>query len=150
MKRVVYVSTAVSDFDAATLAALVRHSAEANTLRDVTGVLLFSCGDFMQLLEGPETTIDTLMDRIEADPRHTWVSRLIDEPTDHRLFPDWGMALADFEHPPAASLAEFRVIADFLTHVHGPADDALVLGLLRHFRSRAHSDSAAQRSGTHA
>lgn len=143
MKRLVYVSTAVADFDGAALSDLVRQSADANARRDITGVLLFVSGDFMQLLEGPEGPVEDLMGRIEADPRHTRVTRLIDESVNHRLFPDWSMALADFAHPSAASLADFRVIAEFLTHVQGPPDDALVLGLLRHFRARGHKASAA-------
>ncbi len=143
MKRVIYVSTAVTEFSPAGLNDLVQRSCDANTARGLTGVLLFSCGDFMQLLEGEEGPLESLMAKIEADPRHTWVSRLIDEPTDHRLFPSWGMALADFEHPSAASLAEFKVIANFLRHVRGQADDALALGLLRHFRARATHEQAA-------
>ena len=75
-----------------------------NPQRDVTGVLLLSGGHFAQLLEGPAAALHEAMAAIDADNRHTAVTRLIEENTAQRRFKDWSMAFC--EAPGADDLIE--------------------------------------------
>ena len=57
----------------------------------LTGLLVIQKEHIVQILEGPKAALDALLDRIQADHRHTefeWVERI--EETG-RLFPQWAM-----------------------------------------------------------
>lgn len=63
-----------------------------NTKAKITGALLITDHYFVQALEGDETAVRALFDRISADERHTDV-KLIDEVNcDRRTFSKWSMA----------------------------------------------------------
>jgi hypothetical protein len=87
----VYVSTSTVPFWDAEIAALLAQSRENNTKLDLTGILLFKNGQFMQALEGPEKTVRSLIETISKDPRHTDVRILSEEEIEVRQFPSWTM-----------------------------------------------------------
>ena len=64
-----------------------------NLRRGVTGLMLFSGGHFAQLLEGPPEALRETMAAIDADTRHTAVTRLVEGRMAQRRFKDWSMAL---------------------------------------------------------
>jgi hypothetical protein len=70
-----------------------------NQLRNVTGVLFFENGRFLQLLEGEVSMLRQLMVELHKDPRHTDIMVLIDEPTDTPKFPDWQMDTFEISEP---------------------------------------------------
>ena len=57
----------------------------------VTGVLCFSEGIFLQVLEGGRSAVDQLYNRIAADPCHTDVELLCYEEIGERRFAGWSM-----------------------------------------------------------
>lgn len=63
-----------------------------NPKNDVTGALLFSGGCFAQVLEGPLSAVQSTLQRIRSDARHTEVSVLSCKPITSRSFADWSMA----------------------------------------------------------
>ena len=65
-----------------------------NSKRDVTGALLFSRGYFAQVLEGPLSSIQSTLEKIRSDSRHTDVSVLSCRPLESRNFASWSMAYA--------------------------------------------------------
>jgi len=65
-----------------------------NSKRDVTGALLFSRGFFAQVLEGPLSSIQSTLEKIRTDTRHTDVSVLNCRPVAKRSFASWSMAYA--------------------------------------------------------
>ena len=65
-----------------------------NSKRDVTGALLFSRGFFAQVLEGPLSSIQSTLEKIRTDTRHTDVSVLSCRPVARRNFASWSMAYA--------------------------------------------------------
>jgi hypothetical protein len=97
LKRVVYVSekTDVSD---TTVEDIIASSKKNNPEEDVTGCLLSGSNSFLQLLEGPADSIDTLYSKISTDNRHENVITLYDKKIDERLFLSWSMKLAPFEN----------------------------------------------------
>gem|GEM_PF-1115748 len=71
----------------------VRNNASAS----VTGLLLFSGGCFLQVLEGRRLVLERLFERIAADERHTDLERLCDNEIDDRMFGSWNMGLLNLE-----------------------------------------------------
>jgi hypothetical protein len=63
-----------------------------NNVRDgLTGALVCRRDIYLQLLEGPEAAVEATYARIKRDDRHLAIVRLLSEPADQRLFPDWAM-----------------------------------------------------------
>jgi len=86
-----YTSTAATHFDDDALAELLAASREANRQSDITGMLLYRRGRFVQVLEGAEHEVRALLDRIRADDRHGDVRVLLDERVPTRQFAEWSM-----------------------------------------------------------
>jgi hypothetical protein len=63
-----------------------------NTAAGVTGALLITDHFFVQALEGEESTVRSLYERIRRDERHDDVTLVDERPVDSRIFPDWAMA----------------------------------------------------------
>jgi hypothetical protein len=91
MIRLIYVSHATVPFSTADLDALLEMSRRNNAARDVTGMLIYRDGDFLQILEGPERAVRQTFVHIVADPRHSGLIVLDDTPVSTREFADWWM-----------------------------------------------------------
>jgi len=73
---------------------IIATSRDHNARVDITGGLVRAAGYFSQLLEGSTEAVESLMERISRDPRHTDVNVLRVMATDQRLLGDWSMAYA--------------------------------------------------------
>ena len=60
----------------------------------VTGALLFSRGQFAQVLEGSLESVETVFEAIQLDARHRDLNVLFFQPIEKRDFGDWSMAFA--------------------------------------------------------
>jgi hypothetical protein len=80
-----------------TLTSLVRKARLYNEQAQLTGLLLFAKGHFLQLLEGPEPVLSDLYARINDDPRHYDVRTLAYGPIEQRAFPRCPLAYAPVE-----------------------------------------------------
>lgn len=89
--RLMYASRAVEDIDHDALLAILRKSKANNPALGVTGVLCFSGGIFLQVLEGGRAGINELYNRIVGDNRHTDVMLLSYEEVGERRFAGWSM-----------------------------------------------------------
>ncbi|MDT0631148.1 BLUF domain-containing protein [Rubrivirga sp. S365] len=74
---------------------ILRVSRRNNAAAGVTGALLYTEGNVMQVLEGPGPAVEATYARIARDPRHHRVLPLIRGPVEARSFPDWSMGLCD-------------------------------------------------------
>jgi hypothetical protein len=90
--HLVYQSFATTPFSEEQLQALLTHSRQWNTDHSLTGVLLYSEGGIMQVLEGPEDEVRYIFNRISGDRRHSGVTKLSDGPVIQRNFSQWSMA----------------------------------------------------------
>lgn len=91
MYSIAYLSSASFAFSDDDLATLLMNSRANNRAMQLTGMLLFRDGRFMQVLEGPEHTVRARYSVIAGDPRHRDVRKLYDETYEERQFPDWSM-----------------------------------------------------------
>lgn len=84
----------------AALAEILRVSRVNNDRAGVTGALMLYDDWFAQVLEGPETTVRTLFDRIKGDQRHDSVELDETVAAGARLFGRWSMAVVAEHHQP--------------------------------------------------
>jgi len=89
--RLMYVSRAVPAVDHEELLAILRKSKANNPAQGITGVLCFSEGTFLQVLEGGRGAVNRLYNRIAADARHTQVELLGYDEIGERRFAGWSM-----------------------------------------------------------
>jgi hypothetical protein len=93
MFSLTYVSSANRRYSAAELQILADTSSRNNAQKEITGVLLYKGGDFMQLLEGAEEPVRKLYSIIGCDTRHRGLITLLQGSVEQRHFPDWGMRI---------------------------------------------------------
>jgi hypothetical protein len=98
--RLVYVSSATRLLSDAELTDLLRTTRRNNPVHDITGMLLYRSGNFLQVLEGPPDSVEATFARIRRDPRHHNLIVLSREPHARRAFPRWAMG---FRHLKAIS-----------------------------------------------
>ncbi|MBX2812759.1 MAG: BLUF domain-containing protein [Myxococcales bacterium] len=90
--HLIYVSSATSRFEEQALMELLELARVKNAEIDITGMLLYSENSFFQVLEGEQARVDSLYNKISKDPRHTKVTKIIQEPIGQRAFGQWTMA----------------------------------------------------------
>jgi hypothetical protein len=94
LKTLLYVSKSlIAPADAAReIDDIVNVARTWNSTVGVSGVLISTDARFAQVLEGPDTVITALMQRISDDPRHEQVTTCHEAALDQRRFPLWSMA----------------------------------------------------------
>ena len=129
LKRLVYASRA-TDAVGIDLTAILDQSRRANTDLDVTGVLCFLDGVYMQYLEGDEATVEELFGRIRSDPRHCDIAVLERRVVPRRMFPGWTMALLEWTDNTKAIFRSFSPGAHLDLYAADPSTAAPLLRAL--------------------
>jgi hypothetical protein len=93
--RLIYASRAADGLHADVLSSIMKASRAHNAAAGVTGVLVFSEGIFLQLLEGGRNAVSALYNRIARDERHRDVVLLSYEEVGERRFAGWAMGQAN-------------------------------------------------------
>ncbi len=107
LSQVVYLSSSTDLLGEPELQQLLIDARERNQDLEISGLLLYADGNFMQVLEGPRQNVETLMSDIENDPRHHGILVLLDQVIEHREFPDWSMALFNVSEKDAEGFSDF-------------------------------------------
>jgi hypothetical protein len=135
MIQVSYVSRTSQPMSSEELLALLLECRKNNRAKNVTGMLLYGNGTFLQAIEGEEETIDGLVEIIKSDPRHERFQLLHRKQIEHREYADWSMG---FDRVDGESSQDIEGLAnfapddfnfDYLTG-HEPVVDKL----LQHYR----------------
>jgi hypothetical protein len=93
--QLIYVSAAKNLFTPAELRELLRLARIKNQRLDVTGMLLYHQGSFLQVLEGPASAVNPLLETIDHDQRHHKLMLLLRREIEARNFADWKMGFVD-------------------------------------------------------
>ena len=109
--RLLYASRAVPAIDHEELVTILRQSKSHNPTVGVTGVLCFSGGIFLQVLEGGRSAVNRLYNRIAADPRHTDVEVLLYEEIGERRFASWSMGQVNMSRLNPSLLLKYSATA---------------------------------------
>ena len=135
MYFLVYASSAVNLFSEEDLAKLLEVSRRNNEKVEITGLLLYSSGNFMQVLEGPEKNVIETHNRIAKDPRHSGLITLVQGPREAREFTEWSMGFKRLDGSDRPQMSGF---SDFmnkpLTDPAFTANPSRALTLLSFFR----------------
>jgi FAD-dependent sensor of blue light len=116
LQQLIYTSSAIKAFTETQLSFLLLNARKNNQALGVTGILLYDAGAFLQVLEGEAATVAALYHRIERDPRHTRVSKVLTVDIAARSFGEWSMAFVATKDI-AKSLPGY---SDFLQHRNDP------------------------------
>ena len=92
--HLIYMSTASEEYATPELEKILDSSARHNQPQAVTGMLLYTEGCFVQVLEGEAEAVDETYGRIQADPRHFGLIELVREAIPARSFDQWSMGFA--------------------------------------------------------
>ena len=93
MRQILYVSVGTAPDGKADLVGILEQSRHNNAIDGVTGLLWSDGTHFMQVIEGPATSIDATFGRIVLDSRHRDIETLLDRPIEAREFGTWSMVL---------------------------------------------------------
>lgn len=113
--QLIYASAATEPFTPAELRELLNLARAKNQRLDVTGMLLYHEGSFLQVLEGLPEAIGPLLKTITKDKRHHNVMLLLRHEIEARNFAEWKMGFTDI-HPESLPgfLDYFKVHSSFL------------------------------------
>ena len=91
---------------------LLQKSRRDNLASDITGMLLYMDGTFMQTLEGPAIAVQTLMEKIKSDPRHGDLTILMKGPIWDRSFGTWSMGFKQITREALISVPGYQGSGD--------------------------------------
>lgn len=95
--RLIYASAAAVGMPYGTLVDIMSHAQQRNPEREITGMLCYGSGQFLQALEGERATVTTLYHRIAGDARHAQCQLMSVEEISARDFPEWSMKVVNWE-----------------------------------------------------
>lgn len=129
--RLVYASRAVAPYDN-DLPLILDWCIDTNPSLDVSGVLCFLDGVYMQYLEGDEATLERLFASIKGDTRHTAVTRLEWRAIPRRAFPQWAMRMLEWDEHSKAIFRSFSPGSNLDLYASDPSTAApMVRALIR-------------------
>jgi len=111
LRSLTYVSEARESMSEAEFTQLGLQAGRLNALDGITGLLVFNGARFCQTIEGAPAAIDSLLGRLNADPRHCAINVIDDQPVSQRRFRSWDMQLlvVPSERQAALELARTRL-----------------------------------------
>jgi hypothetical protein len=97
MKRMIYASSAVSNTSFESVIDMLTQATQRNKELGITGIMVFDGKQFLQCIEGDNSTVDGLKAKIFSDQRHTDIFLHGEEEIAQRLFSDWSMGYVNRE-----------------------------------------------------
>ena len=110
--RLMYASRATGEITPEDLIAILRKSKANNPGQGITGVLCYSGGVFLQVLEGGRAPISALYNQIINDSRHRDVMLLSFEEIAERSFASWSMGQVNLQRVNPALLLKYSDTAE--------------------------------------
>lgn len=89
---------------------ILKSSTRNNSRLNVTGILFYKDGTFIQLIEGAKEVIENLYKKISLDHRHEHLQIFWEGNSSQRSFPKWSMSLKDINELDTELQEEFKEI----------------------------------------
>ena len=93
--QLIYTSIATGPFSKDQLDTLLVKARAHNHSLNISGMLVYDDGFFIQVLEGPEKEVEELFNVIGKDRRHNTVRLLLRHQIEAKEFEDWSMGFVD-------------------------------------------------------
>jgi len=136
MYMVVYVSSAAKLFSEQELMELLERSRKTNSALDITGMLLYKEGNFMQFLEGPREAVLGLLTKIKTDPRQHGMIIVMQEEHAEREFDHWSMGFKKLDSETSLEVPGYSEFLDLpLTSEQFLENPSKALKLLLKFKT---------------
>lgn len=134
LKTLAYTSLARLDLADEDLHDILHVARQLNALDGITGLLIFDGARFLQIIEGAEDAIDSLVRRLRADSRHSAFEIRDERFVGERSFSGWSMELV---RAGAGHLTARAEIASILPPQTAPAVRDLALRMSEEPTGRA-------------
>ena len=128
MYTICYVSSARVDITEDEMTNLFGTTENNNTRNNITGILLYESGKFLQVLEGEEAVLKSLYEKIEADTRHNNIFVILNQNCKHRIFENYASRFSIVK-----SKGEFQTIETYLNQIEDSPNLKYIKGLLEPF-----------------
>jgi hypothetical protein len=133
MYHLIYTSQARELFTQDDLISLLRQSRNFNQQHNITGMLLYLNGKFIQVLEGKKEEVHVLYERICKTSRHHRVIKVMEGTSRTRLFKDWSMGFKSLSYDDFADITGFKDIDLFFHEEHAYEKGNLLMTFLTLF-----------------
>ena len=122
LNYLIYVSSATKPMSEQEIQDILVPSQIKNSRLQVTGLLVYRGGNFIQYVEGPKDSIQNLYQSICKDSRHRDMTVLDEGAVSERLFGDWKMGYKLYSGTPIFDEKELaqdstgikRILSDFI------------------------------------
>ncbi len=98
MRTIVYISNAVKLFEEKHLEELFYEIRQNNFSKDITGILIYKEGTFIEILEGRDQDICKMFKTIQQDKRHNNITTILDRMNGKRLFTKFRTGLSSLNN----------------------------------------------------
>lgn len=140
MYHLVYTSYGSQPFSESDLIQLLNQSNTWNKTKEITGMLLYLQGKFIQVLEGDKSEVKKLYEKIANDTRHKKVTIVIEGDYPERLFKDWSMGFKQITDDEFKTLSGFQDIDAFFEKQQSLEGKNLILIFLQLFYRKNNTD----------
>jgi hypothetical protein len=128
--QLIYMSSMETD-DANTLPDILEEAVRNNKQRNITGMMLYTGGNILQVLEGEEDLVRETFRSIQLDKRHHGIFVLIENEIERKQFVSWSMGFKqltkeDLEKFPSAAHV-FKAHPDEVSVRGRPSDAVSIL-----------------------
>ncbi len=115
---IIYTSTATSFLSNQELEDILKSARQRNEKYQVTGVLLYADGRFMQYLEGALADLDEVLGYVKSAKQHSEFEFREVLPVERRAYKNWSMAFVSPSVSAAVPLLMDRQMSEFLNQSH--------------------------------
>ncbi len=134
IRTIVYISNAVKLFEERHLDELFCQSVNNNSTRNITGILLYNEGTFIQILEGHKQPLDNLFKTIHQDRRHNNITKILDRRIGDRLFSKYRTGFSTLNN-----YSQLEELETFLRNRKETSHSHTILALLSPFLNKRYS-----------
>ncbi|MEM6911835.1 MAG: BLUF domain-containing protein [Verrucomicrobiota bacterium] len=111
-----YISKESKSLNDKQVADLLTKAREKNRRLGVTGLLIYEAAHYMQVLEGSESVVKELFQKISQDERHHAVRQLAGEHRESgRIFGDWSMAYGQISPADKEQMDQYHTLLSHLS-----------------------------------
>lgn len=128
MHTICYVSSARSNITQDELTHIFNFTEDKNTSMNITGILLFESGKFLQVLEGEESLLKNLFEKIETDSRHNNIFVILNKKSKRKIFANYASHFSIVK-----SKEELKSIESYLDQIEDAPNVKYIKGILEPF-----------------
>jgi hypothetical protein len=134
MHFLIYISAANQLMSDLELTDLLSHCRLRNSHDELTGMLLYKDGSFMQVLEGKKEDVFRTYERVQKDTRHKDIFLLREREIERRNFDGWSMGFKSVKSSDLKSMPGFSQLSgDVFSSVAYSEKPHIALKLLKSF-----------------